>query len=492
MSTGPNTPEEYEEEILQSLQNLSFEETATINEEDLNKNLELAQKKYVDEETQKCLKCSKIFNLTTATTSIHTHLQQQHNLLLEKEKSNLLIKKYSVEIQAEKTQPIFEWIILALKPFKVIEDKAFQNIIHKLDLFYQIPSHKIIKTLTSLKMESFMAITIHFIDENWNLQHFVLDIFHFKRSHTGKIIADKLYNLLEEFEIETKVIALTTDNSSNMISAANFLQDKLTDFCHYRCIAHILNLVVSAGLNLLDNSIKKLRKLIKMIRKSPKIFEDLKNIITLDDKPFLAPILDCKTRWNSTYQMVKRACLLYESIEMLLVKYSNLKTYMPNEEDWKIYKNLVDLLKQFYEATIELSSQTYPTIAHVQIILLSLRNDLESKKDINFSLHYVNDAMLYKYIEYFNLITESLHISAFLDSRYKKYCFPNMTDEEILIPIRQKINQQLPLSIIKPKKLSKADETIKLLNWWNTHTAEYPILSELAHNYLYIQASSVP
>ncbi|CAG8638202.1 3880_t:CDS:2 [Scutellospora calospora] len=86
MSTSPNTPEEYnKEEILQSLQNLSFEETAAINEENLNKNLGLAQK-------------VKFYT----TTSIHIYLQQQHNLLLEKEKLNFIIKKYSVEIQAEK------------------------------------------------------------------------------------------------------------------------------------------------------------------------------------------------------------------------------------------------------------------------------------------------------------------------------------------------------------------------------------------------------
>jgi hypothetical protein len=184
-------------------------------------------------------------------------------------------------------------------------------------------------------MENFIAITIHFIDKNWNLQHFVLDIFQFKGSHIGEIIATKIYDLLEEFKIETKIIVLTTDNGANMISATNFLQDKLNlnDFCHYRCIAHILNLVVLAGLNLLEHSIKKLRKLIKTIRKSAKIFEDLKNIITLDNRPFLTLILDCKTRWNSTYHMLKRACLLYESIEMLLVKHSNLKIFMPNEEE---------------------------------------------------------------------------------------------------------------------------------------------------------------
>jgi hypothetical protein len=102
----------------------------------------------VNEETRKCSKCSKIFNSATATTSIRSHLQQQHNLLLEKEKSNILIKKYSLEIQAEKTQAIFEWIILDLKPFKVVENKAFRNMIQKLDPFYQIPTQKTINQLT--------------------------------------------------------------------------------------------------------------------------------------------------------------------------------------------------------------------------------------------------------------------------------------------------------------------------------------------------------
>ncbi|CAG8711405.1 94_t:CDS:2, partial [Dentiscutata heterogama] len=55
-------------------------------------------------------------------------------------------------------------------------------------------------------------------------------------------------------------------------------------------------------------------------------------------------------------------------------------------KNWQIYEDLIILLEQFNEATIELSSQKYPTIAHVQIILLALRNDLESDKGENFLL----------------------------------------------------------------------------------------------------------
>ncbi|CAG8831650.1 17250_t:CDS:2, partial [Gigaspora rosea] len=146
-----------------------------------------------------------------------------HNLLLQKEKLDLIIKKYSAEIQAKKSQAIFEWIILALKPFKVIEEKAFRNMIQRLDPFYKIPGRRTIQRLAINQFNNqrnliknyfskISTITIHFIDENWNLQHFILDIFQFKGSHTGESIANKVYSLLEEFKIETKVIALTTDN----------------------------------------------------------------------------------------------------------------------------------------------------------------------------------------------------------------------------------------------------------------------------------------
>ncbi|CAG8706043.1 15184_t:CDS:1, partial [Dentiscutata heterogama] len=111
--------------------------------------------------------------------------------------------------------------------------------------------------------------------------------------------------------------------------------------------------------------------------------------------------------------------------------------------------------------TIELSSQTYPKIAHVQIILLALRTELESDKGNNFLLQHVFNIMLYKHIEYFNLITESLHISAFLDPRYKKYCFSTINSKEILAPIRKKINQQSPLSVAKPKKVLSFYQKLK-------------------------------
>src|SRR6266542_2992991 len=102
-----------------------------------------------------------------------------------------------------------------MQSFKIVKGTAFNNMISVLDPYYQILDRGTVKNIimkefekkrelikniiknisgkiflttdiwSSLKNESFLKITIHFIDENWNLKHFTLDIFQFKGSHTG-------------------------------------------------------------------------------------------------------------------------------------------------------------------------------------------------------------------------------------------------------------------------------------------------------------------
>ena len=297
---------------------------------------------FVDITTRKCPNCEKIFKKSTGTASIRTHLQN-YGILLVKEKQTSLdhfVKRHSSKIQFEKTQKVIEWIVLDIQPFKVVEGEAFRKMITKLDPQYQIPSRETVKNAikksfedrrkaitnyiknisgkvslttdiwSSLKNEGFMGITIHFIDETWTLKHFTLDIFRFKGSHTAEAIANEIYNTLVEFELDKKSIAITTDNASNMIAGVRILKTKLNQnsFTYYRCIAHVLNLIVVAGLDIIKKPIKKLRNLIKVIQKSSKLLEELKSLMQVDKKPFFHPIIDCKTRWNSTLRMLNRTC----------------------------------------------------------------------------------------------------------------------------------------------------------------------------------------
>jgi hypothetical protein len=148
----------------------------------------------------------------------------------------------------EKTGSIIEWIVLDLQPFSVVESESFIKLINKLDPHYRLPSRHTIKrsiieefkerrkmianflqnstfkfSLTcdiwsSIKMESFMAITVHYIDTKWKLCHFVLDIFSFTGSHTGITISEEISKLIFDVHLEDKLISITTDNGANMVT----------------------------------------------------------------------------------------------------------------------------------------------------------------------------------------------------------------------------------------------------------------------------------
>ncbi len=53
-------------------------------------------------------------------------------------------------------------------------------------------------------------------------------------------------------------------------------------------------------------------------------------------------------------------------------------------------------LCQFNEATIDLSSQKYPTIAHSRVIVLAIKKDLEANRGEEYLLKDVAESMLGK------------------------------------------------------------------------------------------------
>ncbi|GET62988.1 zinc finger BED domain-containing protein RICESLEEPER 2-like [Rhizophagus irregularis DAOM 181602=DAOM 197198] len=118
-----------------------------------------------------------------------------------------------------------------------------------------------------------------------------------KKIQSG-LITSKLLQILEEFSISNDILALTTDNRSNMIACGNQLATELDQefnnmaFTHYRCAAHIINLAVKAGMNHVGNEIKKLCQFVVKIKNSPLFLDKLSEICTLKKVKFLKPILN--------------------------------------------------------------------------------------------------------------------------------------------------------------------------------------------------------
>jgi hypothetical protein len=179
---------------------------------------------------------------------------------------------------------------------------------------------------------------------------------------------------------------------------------------------------------------------------------------------------------------------------------------------------LVKLLSQFDVATVELSTQTYPTIAYARVVLLGILVDLNQSRDHTYSLNEVLVEIRNKIQEYWGQINTMTHVATFFDPRYKTIAYQGLSTSEILEPIRihlpvltsdltnnnqnsifvqrlSALHQQRSANtdeLMRYWELANASFDIEPLSWWRTHSTEYPILSKMAKDYLSVQASSVP
>lgn len=193
---------------------------------------------------------------------------------------------------------------------------------------------------SSINQESFLGLTIHYINSEWKLCNFLLDIIPFNISHSGINISNEIMRVLQEFNITNRVVALTTDNESAMLVCGREIALSLDNefstmiFSHYRCAAHVLNLGVKQGLKLVDAAVIKVRKLAKYIKKSTRISNTLKQFCELKKIKYLKPILDVEVRWNSTFYMLKRFEELEPALVLLAADDGTVKSLCPNNEDW--------------------------------------------------------------------------------------------------------------------------------------------------------------
>ena len=185
-----------------------------------------------------------------------------------------------------------------------------------------------------------MGLTVHYIDSDWNLCNFQLDIIPFANKHTGVNIAKEIIRVLEEFNISTRIISLTTDNEAAMLVCGREIADAFDDeissmnFSHYRCAAHVLNLGVKNGLKTVDNSVMKARKLTNMIRNSTNLTNSLRSFCAVKNMKFLKLIQDIDIRWNSTFYMLQRFKALEPALALLAADERSISALYPDEEDW--------------------------------------------------------------------------------------------------------------------------------------------------------------
>ncbi|CAG8788137.1 15868_t:CDS:2, partial [Gigaspora rosea] len=68
---------------------------------------------------------------------------------------------------------------------------------------------------TSSNNKSFISLMGHYIDEDWNLKEIIIDFGLLSEKHDGTNLANGFYQVLEDYNIVSKFLAVTLDNATN-------------------------------------------------------------------------------------------------------------------------------------------------------------------------------------------------------------------------------------------------------------------------------------
>ncbi|KAF1869298.1 hypothetical protein Lal_00018390 [Lupinus albus] len=310
-------------------------------------------------------------------------------------------------------------------------------------------------TSSNQKM-GYMAVTAHYIDCSWTLQSRVLS------SNDAMIpkIKDKL-------------------------RLRNLLRDGF--LLHIRCCAHILNLIVKDGLEVVKDGIEKIRDSVAYWNATPKRNEKFEETAKQLRVPYTKKlILDCPTRWNSTYKMLEVA-ILYKDVFNRLRNCDTQYTCLPSNSQWQFAEDVCERLKLFNSIT-EMISVLDP---RYKMALLEFYFDKLYDHDACTQVSKIRE-LCYDLVSDYQQ-TKISSGSSLLINRTVANDEP-LDEYDVFIERRRETRSssvKTELDHYLEEDVIKRTPDFDILNWWKTNGIMYPTLQVIAKDLLAIPISTV-
>jgi hypothetical protein len=322
---------------------------------------------------------------------------------------------------------VMKFIALSNLSFNIVSSEGFIGLIKFLEPRYHVKSHRTfarsklpllysnVKEAVDFKLQEelpscdgvafttdlwssrafdpYLGMTVHFIDQKFNLQKFLIHCCKAEGRHTAQFIASNLDSVVQKLKLNNETARYcTSDNAANMLAAVGKLTNEITG--GLGCIDHLLNLIVNASIKAIPevrDAIESFKKLASRTHKSSldqqRIRRECDRVSKDDSNP--VPVTFCKiitpveTRWNSILMMCRSILSLRPALENIKEDHSKstdlrLQSAIPEPEEFDLIGSIIKPLAKVEAMSEVLSGDQYVTLPLVIPRLHSISLTLHS------------------------------------------------------------------------------------------------------------------
>ncbi|ROL48291.1 Zinc finger BED domain-containing protein 1 [Anabarilius grahami] len=352
------------------------------------------------------------------------------------------------------TNALMRFICQDLRPYSVVENNGFRQLLHECEPRYTIPTRQFLTETaiprlydevkrdvllslssaqrvsvscdawTSRATQSYVTITCHYISPQWELVSHVLQTRVMFENHTGANIADLLNDVMHEWGIKDKDPVLVTDSASNMAVAA-----ELAKLVHVRCFAHCLNLAAQRALKLpkVSRLLGRVRSITTFFRKSTiacHVLHEKQKVLGLPEHKLMT---DVCTRWNSAHDMLERFVEQQPAICAALLSTEVRKNakdlWTLTEADITCAEDVIKVLKPLKLATHVMSEEKTPTVSIIAPLHAQLSHGTQIEATDSAVTREIKIAVTGDLEKRYDREMPLLNMTSALDPRFKELPF---------------------------------------------------------------------
>ncbi|GES76567.1 zinc finger BED domain-containing protein RICESLEEPER 2-like [Rhizophagus clarus] len=439
-----------------------------------------------------CKRCNYVFSIKSSNTTIERHLLNKHNIIIPKVRKQTTLNfkctdPWPTKEKLVRDKAVVIWIIDNQQPFSVVENEKFIEMMHIFDPRYKIPDRHQIKEMiidefnerhsnigydlqkisskvsftanmwtSTISSEAYLGLTIHYIDQNWVLRRFLLDIIPFKVRHTGINMAAAITNVLNEFNLAEKL---------------EYLRPEIDIETRWNSTYYML-----CKLQRMETALKMLAAKHDSVCE---LMPDVEAWTKIKETVIILEPLERATKnlSGSLYPTIADVRFYFNEIR------DHLKYCVEREDGFGQYMLAASINEKLKEYWLIIDNNT--TISSI----LDPRNKISLFEPGEPTTNAI--AALREQFSFY--LSQKPQSQASLPSTSSREYFRQLKKRRIGVTAETTLppSPSPDFAEIERYLALPCDENVEALLWWQAHSTEFPVLSLMAKDYLAIQSTSV-